>query len=318
MDSTLLTDVDTCNWSELRWSRLHAILHVELSLGENLVMGTMPILSTLPMFLGIFILSDVVFGCIDHSKGSKPWLYSAVILLFITSPLLNFFVATFECQCLRRREWTYTQQNWATSFWDDSRFQIGFWRRLHVPLIFKAGLIYGFAKMVLEYGVMISYEHIMGLPPIRANDPPFGFFEGCSWRLGGHLAYGLDLAVTMRFILVSTCLIWSTLRMTRSHIYLHGIDSDEIAPPKRRYQIDLVKIAAQALWFVALLYAIGGTWISLKLNREADFLLPSWLIVVNHVLLASTMISSRLGFFSSLLTFFFEWRSRKPDREIQL
>ncbi|MCJ1308020.1 Ribosome-releasing factor 2, mitochondrial [Agyrium rufum] len=327
----LIIGIDSRNWPILKWSRLWTFLYLERGLGENLVMGAMPIATTVPMLLNLILFSDDVFECIEYITGSWIWSICAFILLFTTTSLLNFFMATMECQYLRRREWTWVQQEWAASFWKESESSRVSWRNLDIIHLFIIGMIYLLIQSIFSQGFIYSLAHTQDLPTSPGDNTCHTSFEcskSCGWRLIEFVCFGLDLAFSIRMMLVIICLMWNALRMMRTHTYIDGVTSNDVIPPdsvvtsnsmasqeRSPFQLFVVKVAAQALWAILFLEAIGGAWLFIK----ADVPIPDWAIILNHILFGMSLVVARFGLLRrSTLDALWRRLLRKPERRIQV
>ena len=291
--------LDTWDWPTLSWARLRILLQVELRLGDNLVMGLMPVATTLPMLLIMFLLLVVVAESVDHLAGARAWLLGAVALLFIALSLLCFFMATFECQYLRRREWSWAQQKWAASFRPGSVAFQRSWRQDHISYLVKSCAINYLAMLVFYAGFLLSLGAVKDSSSIsRSNSvhSQFGDWQECHWNFVGIACIGLFFAFQIRALIAAFYVVISGLKMIQTRSYMRGATSIDGAPQEGRpFRTRLIQVATQALWAIALLYPIVSVtrWISSKDDLKIP--IPDWYLSLNHVLLTIAIILSRLG-----------------------
>ena len=267
-------------------------------------MGLMPVGSTLPMLLIMFLLLDVVIESVDHVAGVRAWILGAVALLFIALSLLHFFVATFECQYLRRQEWTWVQQQWAASFWQDSRAFQGSWRQKHVIYLVKSFAMNYLAMLVFYAGALYSTGAVKESSSISRNNSlhsRFSSWQECHWIFLSITCVGLFFAFQIRAVITASHVVISGVRLFASRSYMRGATSvDGVPRNKQPFRTRLIQVTSQIvtlfLWAIALLCSTISVTRWIASHDDLKIPVPDWYMGLNQSLLTIAIAFSLLGF----------------------
>ena len=319
--------LDTQGWPTLSWARLRILFQMELRLGDNLIMGLMPVGSTLPMLLIMFLLLDVVIESVDHVAGVRAWALGAAALLFIALSLLHFFVATFECQYLRRQEWTWVQQQWAASFWQDSMAVQRSWRQKQVIYLVKSFAMNYLAMLAFYAGSLYSTGAVKESSSISSNNSlhsRFSSWQECHWIFLGITCVGLFFAFQIRALVVASHVVISGVRLIATRIYMRRAASiDGVPRNEQPFRTRLIQVASQIatqfLWAIALLCSTVSVTRWIASHDDMKIPVPDWYMGLHYSLFAIAIVFFLLGF-PRWITFRTLWRrvSRTPEPNLEL